>query len=88
MLSSVAVSAVQQVQNCDVCEYKESKNDEKSDSEEKEAKSEKDLISHKITSSLTMGYNASVYAKKSIHAYNKDLVSSLYSSLPYNPPEL
>lgn len=88
MLSSVAVSVVQQIQNSDVCEFKESKNDEKSDAEEKEAKSEKDLISFKITSSIMMGYDASFYSKKSIHTYNKDLVSSLYSSLPYNPPEV
>jgi hypothetical protein len=89
MLSSMALSVIEQMSNTIVYELKECKNDDNNDSEEKEAKpeAEKDLINHHTQSSIEMGFGAAIFSKKRIHEYNQDVLSSLYSSLLYNPPE-
>jgi hypothetical protein len=89
MLSSMALSVVQQISSIPVYEFKECNNDDNADSEETEAKSEteKEIINHNITTSIEMGFDAAFFSKKRIHEYNQEIESSLYSALPYNPPE-
>jgi hypothetical protein len=89
MLSSMAISVVQQISGIPVCELKECKNEDNKDSEETEDKSEteKEIINPNITSSIEMGFDSAFFSKKRIHEYNQDIESTLYSALPYNPPE-
>jgi hypothetical protein len=93
IVSNVAVTAVQQMQGTVGCAFKECKNDDTNDCEEKETKSEsetdieKDFITYKVTSYIKREFYTSSFSKKRIHEYLKEAKSSLYSSLPYNPPE-
>lgn len=90
MLSSVAVAVMQQAKNNSVCEFKESKSDDDNakDSDEKESKTEKDLFAYKNPiNTQFMEVWSSVNSKSKIHIHDKELISSLYTFLPYNPPE-
>lgn len=91
MLSSVVVTVVQHFQASSVCEFKESKTDDNnntSDSDEKESKTEKDLFAYKnpLNTQFIEDWT-SVNSKSKIHIHDKKLISSLYTFLPYNPPE-
>ncbi len=90
MLSSVAVTVMQQAKDNPVCEFKESKSDDdnKKDTDEKESKTEKDLFAYKnpLNTQFIEDW-ASVNSKSKIHIHDEELISSLYTFLPYNPPE-
>jgi hypothetical protein len=91
MLSSVAVTLMQQVQASSVCEFKESKTDDDnntSDSDEKESKTEKDLFAYKNTLRTHAEFWTSADLKAKVYAHDEELISALYTSLPYNPPEV
>ncbi len=90
MLSSLAVTVMQQAKDNSVCELKESKTDDDNtkDTDEKESKTEKDLIAYKnpISTQFIKDW-ASAISKSKIHIHDEELISSLYTFLPYNPPE-
>ena len=91
MVSSVAVSILQQTQSSIVCEFEENQSDDDSkDAKEKESKTEaeKDLIAFKKTMSITIDNFDTYLSKNNIPIREENLLSALYKFLPENPPEM
>jgi hypothetical protein len=90
MLSSVAVAVMQQAKDNSVCELKESKGDDDNtkDTDEKESKTEKDLFVYKNTLRTYIEDEVISNSKFKIRIQEEKLISSLYTFLPYNPPEV
>lgn len=91
LVGSVTVVVIQQAQNAVAYEFKESKNDddaEDSDSDElKETKDEKDLLNYRPQQLFPIKTKLLVQTISRIHAFDEDIMSSLYANLPDNPPE-
>lgn len=88
LVASVTVVVMQQVQTAIECEFKENKNADDSTTEEKENKSEKDLFAYKHTS---LHFNTQEEANRVTHLvlhHDESIKSSLYNTLPFNPPEI
>lgn len=89
MLSGITISVVQQIKDASACEFKESKSDdENKDANEKESKTEKDVFAYKIPHCINDESWTANNATSKIHAGDEAFISSLYTFLPYNPPEL
>ena len=85
MLTSVSVSVLEQLRENSACEYKESKTDDNSADEKN--KVEKDLFLFKNQLNFQL-QNPNLNAQKThFTAEDETCISSLYISLPENPPE-
>jgi hypothetical protein len=89
MLSNVAVTLMQQAHASSACEFKESKADDDNtkDTGEKENKTEKDLFIYKNALRPYIEYLTRSLLKSKVYNRDEELISSLYTFLPYNPPE-
>lgn len=89
LVASVTVVVMKQVQTAVEYEFKDSKdaNDSTTEEEEKESKSEKDIFAYKhVPFDMNIQEEANKITQQILHQ-DENFLSSLYSNLPFNPPE-